>query len=59
MAQKQHTKRFLELMQRTEMAEPPYMFFNDEEKEYLGKEDLVEFYKKFPGDACSYMYELS
>ena len=57
---KEHTKRFLELMQRDPNAEINGMLcFTDEEMEYLGKEDLSAFGDKFLGESYYYMNDLS
>jgi len=47
---KNHSKRFQELMQRTEPIDR-YFFFTPEEAEFLAKEDMSEFYSKFRDDA--------
>jgi hypothetical protein len=56
----QHTKRFLELMQRNpdEKINGKWCHTN-EEIVYLAKEDLVTFGEKYLGESYYYMYELS
>lgn len=53
-ANRPHSERFEELMKRTERVNE-YYYFTDEEIEFLGKEDLGEFGKKFPNEAEKYM----
>ena len=47
---KNHSKRFQELMQRSEPIDR-YFFFTPEEAEFLAKEDMSKFYSKFRDDA--------
>ena len=51
-----HSARFIELMNQVKKSEgaTKWMFFTDEEREYLGKEDLVTLGDLHPGDADYY-----
>jgi len=51
---KKHSKKFLELMQRTEKIDEVFHFTEDEIK-FLGDEDLLAFGKKFPDEAHYYI----
>ena len=51
----EHTKRFEELMKRTNLLEGYSCFhFTSEEIEYLGKEDLMTFGRKYSNEARYY-----
>jgi len=47
---KNHSKRFQELMQRTEPIDR-YFYFTVEEAEFLAKEDFSTFWSEFQDDA--------
>jgi len=51
---KKHSKKFLELMQRTEKIDEIFHFTEDEIK-FLGDEDLVALCKKYPNESHYYM----
>jgi len=51
---KKHSKKFLELMQRTEKIDEIFHFTEDEIK-FLGDEDLLALGKKFPNESHYYM----
>ena len=51
---KKHSKKFLELMQRTEKIDEIFHFTEDEIK-FLGDEDLLALGKKFPDASHYYM----
>lgn len=52
-----HSERFIELMNQRKKSEgaDKWMFYTEEERDYLGKEDLVTLGDLHPGDADYYM----
>jgi|GEM_PF-2885792 len=57
---KKHTKRYDELMELAKTRGPIDdfgFFFTDEEIEFLGKEDLLDFAEKYPAEAEDYITE--
>lgn len=48
---------FEELMQRSKPIDEYGFYFTTEERDFMGKHDLVRFAKKFPLDAEIYMAE--
>lgn len=48
---------FEELMQRSKPIDEYGCYFTTEERDFMGKYDLVRFAKKFPADAEWYMAE--
>jgi hypothetical protein len=58
--QKNHSKRYEELIELAKTRGPIDefgFFFTDEEIEFLGREDLLDFAKRFPAEAEYYMIE--
>ena len=52
-----HSERFIELMNQRKKSEgaDKWMFYNEEERDFLGHEDLVTLHDLHPGDADFYM----
>lgn len=52
-----HSERFIELLNRTKRSSDALqdMFYNEEEQDFLGHEDLVTLGDLHPGDADFYM----
>ena len=48
---------FEEMMQRSKPIDEYGCYFTTEERDFMGKHDLVRFAKKFPLDAEAYMAE--
>jgi len=57
---KKHSNRYEELMELAKTRDPVDefgFFFTNEEIEFLGKEDLLDFAEKFPSEADYYTIE--